>query len=173
MIEVEKKFIPTEENLKILLTDAEFLGEVTNHDIYYDYPDFRFLKGNIAFRKRNGNFELKIQSGSGIHEEIEDLEKIKEYFSTSDLEEFINENLISAIEYRTVRKKYKKEDFNLDMDETDFGYQVGEIELMVEKEEDVKIAEEKIQEFASRNNLDLGKGLSKKRAYCKKFNIEL
>lgn len=173
MIEVEKKFIPTEENLKILLTDAEFLGEVTNHDIYYDYPDFRFLKGNIAFRKRNGNFELKIQSGSGIHEEIEDLEKIKEYFGTSDLEEFINENLISAIEYRTVRKKYKKEDFNLDMDETDFGYQVGEIELMVEKEEDVKIAEEKIQEFASRNNLDLGKGLSKKRAYCKKFNIEL
>lgn len=173
MIEVEKKFIPTEQNLKILLTDAEFLGEVTNHDIYYDYPDFRFLKGNIAFRKRNGNFELKIQSGSGIHEEIEDLEKIKEYFSTSDLEEFINENLISAIEYRTVRKKYKKEDFNLDMDETDFGYQVGEIELMVEKEEDVKIAEEKIQEFASRNNLDLGKGLSKKRAYCKKFNIEL
>jgi thiamine-triphosphatase len=173
MIEVEKKFIPTEENLKILLTDAEFLGEVINHDIYYDYSDYRFLKGNIAFRQRNGNFELKIQSGSGIHEEIEDIEKIKEYFDTSGLQEFINENLISAIEYRTIRKKYKKEDFNLDIDETDFGCQVGEIELIVDKEEDVKNAEEKIQEFASRNNLDLGKGLSKKKAYLKKFNREL
>lgn len=173
MIEVEKKFIPTEEKLKILLTDAEFLGKVTNHDIYYDYPDYRFLKGNIAFRKRNGNFELKIQSASGIHQEIEEIEKIKNYFSTSDLQGFINKNLISAIEYRTVRKKYKKEGFNIDIDETDFGYQVGEIELIVETESDVKNAEEKIEKFALNNNLLLGKGLSKKRAYFKKFNIEL
>ncbi|MFA7285578.1 MAG: CYTH domain-containing protein [Candidatus Paceibacterota bacterium] len=173
MIEVEKKFIPTEENLKMLLTDAEFLGEVTNHDIYYDYPDYRFLKGDIALRKRNGRFELKIQSGSGIHEEIEDIEKIKEYFNTSDLQEFINETLISAIEYRTVRKKYKKEDFSIDIDETDFGYQVGEIELMVDNEADVKNAEDKIESFALRNNLELGTGLSKKRAYFKKLNIEL
>jgi len=173
MIEVEKKFIPTEENLKILLTDALFIGEVTNHDIYYDYPDYRFLKGNIAFRNRNGNFELKIQSDSGIHQEIEDKKEIEKYFGISDLQEFVNENLISAIEYRTARKKYKKENFNLDIDETDFGYQVGEIELMVEKEEDVKNAEDKIKEFALKNNLSLGKGLSKKKAYLKKFNIEL
>ncbi len=173
MIEVEKKFIPTEENLKILLTDAEFLGEVTNHDIYYDYPDFRFLKGNIAFRKRSGNFELKIKQSGGVHIEFEDIKEIESYFNVTDLEKFIDENLKIAMDFKVYRKKYKKEDFNLDIDETDFGYQVGEIELMVEKEEDVKTAEEKIQEFASRNNLDLGKGLSKKRAYCKKFNIEL
>lgn len=173
MIEVEKKFIPTEENLKILLTDAGFLGEVTNHDIYYDYPDFRFLKGNIAFRKRNGNFELKIKQSGGVHIELEDTKEIESYFNVTDLEKFIEEDLKIAMNFKVYRKKYKKEDFNLDIDETDFGYQVGEIELMVEKEEDVKNAEEKIQEFASRNNLDLGKGLSKKKAYLKKFNIEL
>ena len=174
MIEVEKKFIPTEENLKILLTDAEFLGEVTNHDICYDYPDWRLLKaGDIVLRARNGNFELKIKKSQGVNTEIEDRSEIEKYFNTSDLEEFINKNLIIAIEYKTTRKKYKKGDFNLDIDETDFGYKVGEIELMVVQEEDVKEAEEKIQEFASKNNLLIEKGLSKKKAYLKKFNIEL
>jgi len=173
MIEVEKKFIPTAENLKTLLIDAEFLGEVTNHDIYYDYADYRFLKGNIALRNRNGNFELKIQSDSGIHEEIEDKKEIESYFNVTDLEKFIDENLKIAMNFKVHRKKYKKEDFNLDIDKTDFGYKVGEIELMVDKEEDVKNAEDKIKEFASRNNLELGKGLSKKKAYLKKFNIEL
>jgi len=174
MIEVEKKFIPTAENLEILLIDAEFLGEVTNHDIYYDYPDLRFLKkGDIVLRTRNGNFELKIRKAQGVNTEIEDKVEIEKYFHVTDLEKFIDENLISAIEYRTVRKKYKKEGFNIDIDETDFGYQVGEIELMVEYEEDVKNAEEKIEEFALKNNLSLGKGLSKKKACLKKFNIEL
>lgn len=172
MIEVEKKFILTFENLEALLADAVFIGEVVNHDIYYDYPDYRFLKGNIALRNRNGNFELKIQSASGIHEEIEDKKEIEKYFGISDLQEFVNKNLISVIEYRTVRKKYKKEDFHIDIDETDFGYQVGEIELMVEKEEDVKNAEDKIEAFALKYNLELKKGLSKKNAYLKKFNIE-
>lgn len=173
MIEVEKKFIPIQENLKILLTDAEFLGEMTNHDIYYDYPDYRFLKGNIAFRKRNGTFELKIKQSGGVHIELEDVKEIESYFNVTDLEKFIDENLNIAMDFKVYRKKYKKEDFNLDIDETDFGYKVGEIELMIDKEEDVKIAEEKIQEFALKNNLSLGKGLSKKKAYLKKFNIEL
>lgn len=173
MIEVEKKFIPTQENLKILLRDAEFLGEVINHDIYYDYLDYRFLKGNIALRKRNGNFELKLKQSGGVHIEFDDIKEIENYFNVIDLEKFIKEELKIVMDFKVNRKKYKKEDFNIDIDETDFGYQVGEIELMVEKEEDVKNAEEKIQEFALKNNLELGQGLSKKKAYLKKFNIEL
>lgn len=173
MIEVEKKFIPTPENLQTLLEGAIFVGEVTNHDIYYDYSDYRFLKGNIALRKRNGRFELKIQSGSGINEEIEELDRIEEYFNVPSLQDFIDGELMVAMDFKVQRKKYKKEDFSIDIDETDFGYQVGEIELMVGSEADVKNAEDKIELFALRNNLELGTGLSKKRAYFKKMNIEL
>jgi len=173
MIEIEKKFIPTFENLEALLDGAVSMGEMTNHDIYYDYPDYRFLKGNIAFRNRNGNFELKLKQSGGVHVELEDAKEIESYFNVTDLEKFIEENLKIAMEFKVYRKKYKKEDFNLDIDETDFGYKVGEIELMVEKEEDVKNAEEKIEQFASKYNLELKKGLSKKKAYLKKFNIEL
>lgn len=174
MIEVEKKFIPTEENLKILLNEAVFLGEIVNHDICYDYPDWRMLKaGDIVLRARNGKFELKIKKSQGANIEIENNEEIANYFKTTNLEGFVSKNLIIAIEYRTTRKKYKKENFNIDIDETDFGYKVGEIEVMIEKEEEIKNAEDKIQEFALKNNLELSKGLSKKNAYLKKFNIEL
>ncbi len=174
MIEVEKKFIPTVENLEILLKDVEFLGEVVNHDIAYDYPDLRFLKaGNIVLRNRNGNFELKIRQAQGINIEIEDRKEIEKYFNTFNLEEFINKNLIIAIEYKTIRKKYKKDGFIIDIDEMEFGYKVGEIELMVDKEEDVKNAEEKIYQFALSNKLELKSNFSKKREYLKKFKPDL
>lgn len=174
MIEVEKKFIPTEENLKILLTDAAFLGEVTNHDICYDYPDLRFLKkGDIVLRTRNGNFELKIRQAQGVNIEIEDKIEIEKYFNISDLQEFVNKNLVIAIEYRTIRKKYKKEGFNIDIDKLDFDCYVGEIETMVEKEEDIKDAEEKIKQFALRNKIELKINFSKKREFLKKFKPDL
>ena len=45
MIEVEKKFIPTEEQLKSMLEGAEFLGEKNLEDFYYDYPAAQQLTG--------------------------------------------------------------------------------------------------------------------------------
>src|ERR1035437_2614520 len=112
MIEVEKKFQPTEEKLKSLLEHAEFLGEIINHDIYYDYNDFRLLKQDIRLRNRNGSFELKLGKSSGVAEEIEEEEKIKKYFDTSrPIQDFIKENLILVIDYKAKRRKYKKEEF--------------------------------------------------------------
>lgn len=173
MIEVEKKFIPTEENLKILLIDAEFLGEIINHDVYYDYPDYRFLKGDIALRNRNGNFELKIKSEQGAHKEIENKKEIERYFQVNSLEDFIKENLIEIINFKNTRKKYKKEDFIIDVDETDFGYKVGEIEILVSSIDEVSGALDKIEIFAKNYNIDLGKNLSKKKAYLKNYKIDL
>src|SRR3989344_199194 len=99
MIEVEKKFQPTEEQLKVLLEGAEFLGEKIVHDIYYDYSDYRLLKKDVRLRNRNNFFELKVGKSSGVSQEIEKREDIEKYFSTSNLGEFIQKNLVVIIDF--------------------------------------------------------------------------
>lgn len=59
MIEVEKRFQPTEEQLAKLLADSAFLEKKVNHDIYYDFSDNKLFKSYVKFRSRNGNFEIK------------------------------------------------------------------------------------------------------------------
>ena len=52
MIEVEKKFRPTKEQLENLLRDCIFIKEVVNHDLVYDYPDYRLISKSIRLRRR-------------------------------------------------------------------------------------------------------------------------
>ncbi len=55
MIEVEKKFQPTEEQLASLLQDTQFLVEETNSDVMYDYPDFQ-VDQTTTIRNRNDSY---------------------------------------------------------------------------------------------------------------------
>jgi len=90
MIEVEKKFQPTQEQLQKMLEEAEFVGEVANHDIYYDYPDYRLYTTpeNKCLRNRNGSFELKMRSSSIYgRNEIEDKGEIERYFGVENLDQ--------------------------------------------------------------------------------------
>ena len=174
MIEVEKKFQPTEEQLDSLLKDAIFMGEKTNHDVYYDYPDFRMLKSEIRLRNRNNSFELKIKKTTGASQEIEDEGDIKKYFKTNlDLKEFVRENLIPIIDYKTKRKEYRKGEFVIDIDELSFGYKMCEIEILVETENQIKEAEEKILNLAREYNFEFKKILSKRAEYLRLFKPEI
>lgn len=155
MIEVEKKFQPTEEQLAEMLDGAEFSGEIVNHDVYYDYQDYRLFKRGIRLRDRNGRFELKIGRSAGVSEEIENNEDIKKYFDADgSLKEFVDKNFIPIIDYETRRKKYKKDGFVIDVDNLSFGYSTCEIELLVEKEEEIQEAEDKITNFAGEYNFE-------------------
>ena len=49
--------------------------------------------------------------------------------------------------FTTHRKTYKLEDFHIDLDTTDIGYSIGEIELMVE-ENGVATANKRIDKLA-------------------------
>ncbi|MDQ5954260.1 MAG: hypothetical protein QG583_188 [Patescibacteria group bacterium] len=174
MIEVEKRFHPTEEQTKIMLQGAEFLGESVNHDIYYDYPDVRFLKKDIRLRNRNGSFELKIGKGSSAAEEIDDKKEIEKYFSMDkNLEDFIKENMIVVMEYSNNRKSYTKEGFNIVLDEMSFDYSMCEIELMVTNEGEIEQAKEKILDFAKKFGLETKKTFGKCQAYLNKFKPEI
>ena len=175
MIEVEKSFDPNEEQLADILKGAEFLGEVVNHDVYYDYPDFRLAKQKIKLRFRNGSPELKIEKSETVDEETEDEESIKKFFGIdTPLQEFVASELIEIINYENTRRKYKKEGINIDVDSLDFGMQSCDFELMVEREEEVKSAEEKIFAFALSYGLDPAKwNIGKRRTYLQKFKPEI
>ncbi|MFZ2072477.1 MAG: CYTH domain-containing protein [Minisyncoccia bacterium] len=174
MIEVEKKFQPTKKELEKLLEKAEFLGEKINHDVYYDYPDYRLIKNRIRLRIRNNLFELKIGKDSGISEEIDDEEKIKDFFKTElSIKEFIKKNLILFIEYKTKRNKYKKGQFVIDIDKCDFGYEVVEIEKLIETEDKIKETEDQINMFAVENGLSFKTIDSKRNAYLKKMKPDV
>lgn len=171
MIEVEKKFQPTEEHLASLLQSADFRGEIVNHDIYYDYSDYRLLKNRVRLRSRNGKFELKIGKSAGVAEEIENDREIAAYFGiTTNVHDFVTTELHPIIDYKTNRKKYLKEGFSIDVDKLDFGFNVCEIELLVENEKEIKDAEEKIIHFAARFNCEVQKNLSKRKEYLRLFN---
>ena len=167
MIEVEKKFQPTDEQLAKLLENSHFVKEVVNHDIYFDYPDYRLLKARIRLRSRNGSFELKIGKPGKNEgaEEIEIKEEIEKYFNTDNLEEFMAKNLHPVIDYKTKRNKYKNGEFAIDVDEMSFGYSLCEIELLVENEEQINEAQEKIFNFAKAYDFEIKELPSKRGMY--------
>lgn len=174
MIEVEKRFQPTEEQLNAMIKDAEFLGEKTNTDIYYDYSNYSLFKQNIRFRNRNGNFELKLGKSSGVAEEIEDESEIKKYFNTNmELDVFVLENMIPFMEYGARRMKYKKDGFVIDVDEMSYGYNMTEIEILVDDESKIQEAENKILDFAKSYNFEIKDFLPKRAMYLKMIKPDL
>lgn len=176
MIEVEKKFRHTQEQLKAMLEGAEFLGEKILEDFYYDYPDYRLFKNYVYFRKRNGNFELKIGDDeiAGVSDEIENEKDIKLYFKTEkSLPDFIAANLKPTIHYTTTRKKYKKGEFSIDIDSLDFGYECIEIELLVSSKLEVVEAKKKILEFAEGYKIETKDVPSKRREYFRIMKPEV
>lgn len=71
------------------------------------------------------------------------------------------------------RKSYKKNGFNIDIDKMSFDYEVCEIELLVEDENKIKEAEEKIVNFAKKYKLEPSKLLAKRIEYLKRFKPEV
>lgn len=162
MIEVEKKFSITPEELARLTAGAEFIGEKEFTDVYYDAPDHTLTKKGFWLRNRAGRFELKIpleaRDGNGMdkYEELEDEGSIAERLGLPTGENFVDAargaGYVPFATITTKRAEYKKEGFTIDMN--DFGYhRLLEIELMVENEAEMDEAERKIVAFASAQGL--------------------
>ncbi len=180
MIEIEKRFQPTEGQLRELLEGAEFLGEAVNRDIYYDYQDLRFFDRGIRLRNRNGSFELKINTKKGssklglVRNEIEDEEEIKKFLNIDiPIQKFVDENMMVLSDYVNNRKKYKKGLFSIDLDDMDFGYKLCEVELMVEDEDEISNAKNLISEFIKQHGIKIKKIPTKGEAYLRIKNPEL
>lgn len=169
MIEVEKKFRATAEQRERLVANATFLFEKENVDIFFDLPDYALSKKWSWLRERNGRMELKVaahmpENGElcEFFHEYETDEEIREQLalptSTAPLlDEIISLGYHPFAALHTKRKTYRENSFIIDIDHTtgpDFEYDIVEIELLVEKPEDMERASAEIAAFA------LAKGLS-------------
>lgn len=179
--EVEKKFSLDGVDLERLTQGADLLSEKTFTDTYFDNQEHLLTKNDKWLRSRDGKFELKLplNQGEGAlsrkldrYEEVTDEDKIKEALGINS-----PENLDSCLEelgYKPFcsitsnRSKYKRGDFGIDIDKMDFGYTVGEIELMVKSEADMKQALEMILNFAKENGISIKPVLGKVAEYLRR-----
>lgn len=165
MIEIEKKFLLTQQQIDALTENANELGEKLVEDSYLDTADYRLTLNDLWFRIRDGQYELKApltsSSDSVIttnrYHEITDTAKIAELLNLNteiDFEQALEEAGITPfITCYTQRKSYEKQGFHLDIDtatykDSDFTYAISEIELLVEDESVANEAERQIIEFA-------------------------
>ena len=164
MIEIEKKFILTKEQEENLIKDSEFLGEKKFTDTYYDDSNYSLTTKDIWLRSRDGKFELKIPMNVSTEErvsdqyrEIENENEIKEYFKFDNSKSILE--LLNKKEYKpfcvitTMRRKYKKEEFIIDLDIMDFGHRLAEIEFMTKNESKIQEATNAIIKFAEKYNI--------------------
>lgn len=79
----------------------------------------------------------------------------------------IQNNLTFTFEYSTKRKKYKKGNFIIDVDEMSYGHKVCEIELMIEKEGDIKNAEDRIMSLAKEYDFEIKRVPGKRAEYLR------
>lgn len=165
MIEIEKKFLLTEQQQESLLVSAKQLGQKLVEDSYFDTDTFSLTMRDFWFRERDGAYELKapLESGSGSYtgtnryNEITDQNEIMKILGLD-----ANMNIEAALSQAGIRKfitvftnrnSYEKQGFHIDIDAatyagSTFDYAVAEIELLVESENDADEADRRIMEFA-------------------------
>jgi adenylate cyclase class IV len=142
MIELEQKFECSSEAEAKVEKISQFLQEMTFLDSYWDTSDYLLMRNGCFLRTRDDSIELKIISlpntnqGMTVAQEITKRDEISEYLINlidMDYETLMKSTKSYAI-IETRRRSYKYKEFKIDLDATNFGYNVGEIEIMVEQD---------------------------------------
>nr|ACO14570.1 Thiamine-triphosphatase [Caligus clemensi] len=179
MIEVERKFTVPEcfealldkhgfKNMSGFEQDEEIC------DTYYDSQGFDLMIEDYWLRSRNGDWELKYPvgvhpTGSTLYHETSDVHEISAKLQIlvpkknngskrnsmifNNIGDFIcNQILHKFAELITRRKHYQKDNVSIVVDETNWGYKVGEIEMVVKDKLEVPEASKKIDAIARQLN---------------------
>ncbi|TSC67755.1 MAG: thiamine-triphosphatase-like [Parcubacteria group bacterium Gr01-1014_72] len=166
MIEVEKNFDLRKGDKERLIKGADFIGRKVFTDVYHDTTDFSLTSRDYWLRTRDGRFELKVplnqeEIGSRRTDQYQELETDGEIISALGLS-CVGIDLVNALAdagYKqfatiiTTRESYRKADFHLDFDETDFGFSTFEVECMVNGPSEVAVAESRILQFAKEHSI--------------------
>lgn len=182
-IEIEIKFHFTKEDVENIAKFATFISKDSFTDSYFDTKDYMLTKNNFWLRKREENFELKIptpnSSKNGIfsYQEITNFSSLEYEISQvlqikKSLRELIKEEiLLPYCTFTSYRKKYKYNEFTFDFDETDFGFSIGELEIIV-TEDSLKQGQEKLENYFNSLNLKKSKSIGKLVEFIKERNPE-
>ena len=172
MIEIEKKFLLTDNQLNKLLKGARFISKKVFKDVYFDTNDYKLTTQDYWLRLRENRYELKLPltlfsaSKTNRYHEITDAKEVANALNLRDdidLGEALSEaGIKDFITVITERSSYEKEGFHIDIDSatyvgSNFKYAVSEIELLIESEDGANLAEQKIIEFATRLGLTVDK----------------
>lgn len=129
---------------------------------------------------RDNRWELKLPlkhfqtRAADQYRELETEAEISDYFKFPQ-DKSLTEALTKAgyqpfASLTTTRSKYRKDGFIIDVDVIDFGYEIAEIEKMVETEAEMEQATKDILNFAQKYNLKTGKVRGKVIEYLKRNN---
>ncbi|XP_075067311.1 thiamine-triphosphatase [Mixophyes fleayi] len=166
-IEVEQKFVPgpdIEDRLYGL--GAELLEEITFQDSYYDSTDLHLTLCDMWLRKRGDRWELKLPPQRGTRNLKGSSTQYLELSCENEIIHRVSEELgvpcpltIEALELKkfasfvTRRRRFQlpHEDGSsakavVDLDETDFDFAIGEVEVLVNTQEEVQSALEKVED---------------------------
>ncbi|XP_028393347.1 thiamine-triphosphatase-like [Dendronephthya gigantea] len=178
MFEVEYKFkIPA--NFESILREHgwAFLNEIHFVDTYFDSELYRLTLNEHWLRRRDTKWQLKYCTSPGNGTDSVRIDKFNEVSDESEihtrlasllnvdekslpLDSKVTSDVVKALglkpiaEFETFRGKYKLGAFTIDLDRTNFGYELGEIELTCEKQSEMESAASKIYDMA--NKLEFG-----------------
>lgn len=166
-IEVERKFVITSSSVdKLKEMGAVLNTERTFTDRYFDDLKYSLMLQDCWLRQRNQNWELKVPRGISCtlatqYEEITNEREVVKYLMRHfNVEEFSAELRASSLvkiigleefaTFTTHRQSYSLPQCSVDLDITDFGFQVGEIEVMVTNESRIPAALNTIEDVANK-----------------------
>lgn len=165
-VEVERKFkVTADTKIKLVEIGAELHKEKVFLDKYYDNPDYSLTLKDCWLRQRNESWELKVVNGqftklASQYQEITETNEIADFlvnhFHRLDLKGLAVDLVIKKldlqpfVEYTTTRQTYFLPECIIDLDLTDFGYQVGEIEVMATDKSQIPRALETITSVAGK-----------------------
>ena len=177
MLEIEKKFKPGKDfERRLLKYGGKYLKDVHFNDTYYDSETFALTSNDHWLRKRDNQWELKCSLSSKGEQSSVKIDQYEEFSNETEIIYHLSLNpdvdskrlqgkstVEDAIDvlgikpiatFDTFRVKYQLPGgFHIDLDKTNFGYELGEIELICQNKEEVDETTAKI--------LDMGEKLGK------------
>ncbi|XP_046550599.1 uncharacterized protein LOC124260353 isoform X2 [Haliotis rubra] len=170
--EVERKFnITAETESKIKKLGGKLLKERSFSDIYFDNCDYCLTLSDSWLRRRENKWELKLASeGMSIRDRVTQYKeltnekeivaclkskfqiankcsKVKDFIKSAEMSEFATVS--------TTHKSYRIADCTIDLDLSDYGFQVGEIEVMASSSAQIPAAIKTIDDMARKLDLTL------------------
>ncbi|XP_069796987.1 thiamine-triphosphatase-like [Narcine bancroftii] len=172
-IEVERKFLIREDiESRLQAMDGQCQGTTSFLDRYYDTLDYQLTTSDYWLRSREGHWQLKSPFCMGQHscnatryQETDNEAQIlplllplipqTRHQSLAQLVGSEDPILREFASIRTERTTYRfPGGLRVDLDQAGFGYQLGEMEVVVGRQEDIPSALAQIEELAQ--NLGLG-----------------